>query len=295
VSSHLDKTAVRASGGVVMRGSGPAAAIALVHRPRYDDWTIPKGKDDPGESARQAALREVREETGLRCRIVGKAGTARYDVSTGPKKVVYFVMRPFRFVGFEPNEEVDEVRWVSLSAAAALLTYEFDRRLLVGVDVAGATAHTSLEFIRHAAAGDRSRWKGSDDERPVTRKGQAQAEVIAAELADTGMTRIISSPYLRCVETVQPLARRIDRKVEQHEALAEGASHKAIDALLDEVAGSSTVLCSHGDVIPAALDRFSRLGVEFLSSFACQKGSTWSIGHDGSSFTDALYLPPPES
>jgi 8-oxo-dGTP diphosphatase len=278
---------------VVIRGSGPVTEIALVHRPRYDDWTIPKGKDDPGESARQAALREVREETGLRCRIVGEAGTARYDVSAGPKQVTYFVMRPFRFAGYEPNEEVDEVRWVNLAAAAGLLTYEFDRRVLTGVDVAGATGHTSLEFIRHAAAGDRSRWKGRDDERPLTRKGRAQAAVIAAELADTGMTRIISSPYLRCVETVEPLAELLDLKVERHDALAEGASRKAIDALLDEAAGSSTVLCSHGDVIPAALDRFSRLGVEFLSSFACQKGSTWSIGHDGSAFTDALYLPPP--
>lgn len=216
-------------------------------------------------------------------------------MSTGPKKVVYFVMRPYRFVGFEPNDEVDEVRWVSIAAAAALLTYEFDRRLLAGVDVASATAHTSLEFIRHGAAGDRSTWKGADDERPLTRKGRAQAKVIAAELADTGMTRIISSPYLRCVETVKPLAKGLGLKVEQHDALAEGASRKAIDALLGEVAGSNTVLCSHGDVIPAALDRFSRLGVEFSSSFACQKASTWSIGHDGSSFTDALYLPPPES
>src|SRR5687767_13247265 len=118
---------VDAAGGLVVRDG----EVCLVHRPRYDDWTLPKGKLDPGESFEEAALREVWEETGLRCRLGSELEAARYDDRKGrPKLVRYWAMEVADDEGFVPNEEVDEVRWVDAATAASLLSYEHDRLLV---------------------------------------------------------------------------------------------------------------------------------------------------------------------
>jgi len=115
---------IAAAGGVVVRDDG---RVALVHRPEYDDWTLPKGKLDAGESFEQAALREVWEETGLRARLVRSLPSVRYEVRGRPKEVRYWLMAVESDPGFSPNDEVDEVRWVSPADAAALLTYDRDK------------------------------------------------------------------------------------------------------------------------------------------------------------------------
>ena len=117
---------VNAAGGVVVRDG----LICVVHRPRYDDWTLPKGKLDAGESFEDAALREVWEETGLRCRLARELAPVRYTVKGRPKLVRYWVMEVVEDGGFEPDDEVDEVRWVDVGAAQDLLTYEHDRELV---------------------------------------------------------------------------------------------------------------------------------------------------------------------
>jgi 8-oxo-dGTP diphosphatase len=114
---------VRAAGGVVLRDG----LVAVVHRPEYDDWSLPKGKLDPGESFEDAALREVEEETGLRCRLVRELPAVRYDVRGRPKLVRYWAMELVEELPFVPNDEVDEVRWVEPAEALALLTYDRDR------------------------------------------------------------------------------------------------------------------------------------------------------------------------
>src|SRR5918997_1772852 len=115
---------VNAAGGVVVRDG----RICLVHRPRYDDWTLPKGKLDPGESFEDGALREVREETGLRCRLGDELEPARYRDQKGrPKLVRYWRMEVVGDDGLQPNDEVDALRWVRADEAARLLTYEHDR------------------------------------------------------------------------------------------------------------------------------------------------------------------------
>ena len=122
----MDEPEVKAAGGVVRRDG----RIAVVHRPRYDDWSLPKGKLDSGETWEEAALREVREETGLECELREELSSARYHDRKGRSKLVrYWLMEP---VGgeFEPNDEVDELRWLIPSAAAELLSYPHDRELV---------------------------------------------------------------------------------------------------------------------------------------------------------------------
>ena len=124
-SSDLE---VRAAGGLVVRDG----LVCLVHRPRYDDWSLPKGKLDPGEGFEEAALREVEEETGLRCRLRGELPEVRYTDARGrPKLVRYWAMDVVDDSGFSPNDEVDELRWVPLAEAARLLSYERDRELVL--------------------------------------------------------------------------------------------------------------------------------------------------------------------
>jgi 8-oxo-dGTP diphosphatase len=124
---------VEAAGGVVWRRAGDGVEVCVVHRPRYEDWSLPKGKLDPGETFEQAALREVQEETGIACDLGDKLPDVTYDDHKGRSKLVrYWTMTPDPEAdsGFEPNDEVDELRWLPVAEARALLSYEPDRDLL---------------------------------------------------------------------------------------------------------------------------------------------------------------------
>jgi len=125
---------VEAAGGVVVRDGDAGTEVCVVHRPRYDDWSFPKGKLDPGESFEDAALREVEEETGLRCTLESELQSMEYrDNKDRPKIVRYWQMEVDEDPGFEPNDEVDELRWLPMAEAAELLSYERDRELLRGL------------------------------------------------------------------------------------------------------------------------------------------------------------------
>jgi 8-oxo-dGTP diphosphatase len=120
---------VHAAGGVVLRDG----RVAIVHRPKYDDWSLPKGKLEPGESFEEAALREVEEETGLRCELDGELGCVRYvDPRGRPKLVRYWRMRPLGDAELAPAHEIDQARWVDRDDAAALLSYTHDKALVAG-------------------------------------------------------------------------------------------------------------------------------------------------------------------
>lgn len=122
---------IEAAGGVVMRRGPEETEVAVVHRPRYDDWSFPKGKLDPGETFEEAALREVLEETGLIGRLGPELAFAHYDDNKGrPKLVRYWLMAVIEDLGFKPNDEVDELRWLTPAAANELLTYSRDRKLV---------------------------------------------------------------------------------------------------------------------------------------------------------------------
>ena len=152
----------------------------------------------------------------------------------------------------------------------------------------------TVHLIRHAKAGSRSDWDGPDPVRPLSKKGRRQAEALVPLLLDAQVKRVVSSPYVRCVETVAPLASALGLEVETSDALAEGARLDASIALLEEVAGDNGVLCSHGDVIPALLDALrARDGLAIPADFEFAKGSTWVIDGSAPPFVAGRYIAPP--
>jgi 8-oxo-dGTP diphosphatase len=133
MSKGKDRDEVRAAGGVVVRECKKGPKLALVHRPHYDDWSLPKGKLEKGESFEEGALREVEEETGLRCKLGAELSPVRYRDRKGRRKLVrYWEMRPVKGE-FSANDEVDELRWVTPAKAGKLLDYEHDRELVAEV------------------------------------------------------------------------------------------------------------------------------------------------------------------
>ncbi len=287
---------VKAAGGLVFKETAKGKLrVLLVHRPRYDDWGLPKGKADKGETSEETAIREVLEEAGHHCRIVAPIGTSRYRIDGGVKEVDWYAMRPLPdSPGFKKNKEVDEIRWLSRKKARELCDYENDSTLIVESGLKKLARTGKLYLLRHAAAGDRSKWDGVDALRPITKKGRRQSEAIAGYLKDAGIERIYTSPYTRCVQTVEPLAEAIGAKVREHDALAEGPDIDAAYDLCDDLVGYNAVLCTHGDVIPAVMNRMMWAGLTLESRFYCSKGSIWEVNLEGGRFTTARYVPPPD-
>jgi 8-oxo-(d)GTP phosphatase len=287
---------IRAAGGVVYRKTPKGKIrVLMVHRQQYDDWTLPKGKADNGESPEETAIREVLEETGQRCRIVAPLGATRYRVQGGVKEVHWFAMKPLPdSPGFTKNAEVDRIKWLSRRKLLERLSYEQDRELIEGTDLKKLAQTGTLYLIRHTTAGDRSRWKGRDEDRSLTKKGWREADAVAGSLADAGIERIVSSPYERCVQSVKPLSKLIKAPIEISPLLAEEPDLDAAYAFVDSLVGTDTVISTHGDVIPALINRMMWAGLSLESRFYCSKGSIWVVEVDGGKFTTARYIPPPE-
>ena len=279
-----------AAGGLLRREAATGPQFCVVHRPRYQDWTIPKGKLEAGESHRHAAVREIEEETGLGCSVGPELPSTRYLDHEGRTKMVrYWLMTPTTgdFEGnFEPNAEVDELRWLPPAEARELLTYEHDR----GVLAAALGFDAPIFLIRHAKAGSRAAWEEDDRLRPLSSGGRGQAEALAGLLAPEGVGRILSSPFVRCVQTVRPLALALGLPVLEREDLAEGGDADACWAWMAEL-GDAVAVCSHGDVIPALIERAERDGADLPATRECRKGSVWRLERRAGRVVAATYLP----
>ena len=153
----------------------------------------------------------------------------------------------------------------------------------------------TIHLIRHATAGDRHRWDGDDLDRPLDTRGRGQADAIAVRLADAPIRAIWSSLAVRCIDTVAPLAEATGLEVRTSRALTEGADwSQVIDLLDDEAAGAGDVaFCSHGDLIPEALNHLLRRGMEITGPRGCAKASIWSLETRGSEVVRAVYLAAP--
>lgn len=250
---------VSAAGAVVLRKDN-GGEVLLVHRPKYDDWSWPKGKQDPGEHITTTAVREVLEETGVEIRLDRPLGRQLYAVSGGrAKTVAYWVGRVLGdsdVSTYPVNDEIDQVSWVEIDKARQLLTYADDIDLLD--DVVRAPRRTSvLAVVRHGRATKRATWQGSDDERPLTQVGRIQARSLIPVLSAYGITRVITSDSLRCLHTVAPYARDHVLAIEAVPGLNE--EHSTPVTIETTVRGvlagkENAVLCSHRPVLPQVFD-----------------------------------------
>ena len=152
----------------------------------------------------------------------------------------------------------------------------------------------TVYLVRHARAGSRSRWQGDDALRPLSKVGKAQATGIAKRLADESIDVVVSSPYARCVGTVEPIAEKLGIQVETSDALAEGAPVSQALRLFEKVQDRNAVLCTHGDVMQDLLDHFGRHGVK-LRDHRMEKGSIWVFDIEGDAVRRARYVPPPKA
>ena len=148
-------------------------------------------------------------------------------------------------------------------------------------------------FVRHAKAGSRSRWEGNDRERPLTKSGFKQADGLVSVLGHNPIAAVWSSPYLRCVQTVEPLAKARRLKIEETRHLAEGARLKGAYRFIEDPDLDDTVLCTHGDVIMELVDDLIRRRIVKSSQAAYDKGSTWAVEVDDGSPVGARYIPAP--
>ena len=221
-------------------------------------WTLPKGTPEPGESREQTAVREVEEETSLTCRLGPELSSTHYhDNKDRPKIVRYWVMEVESEVPFEPNDEVDDLGWFRLDDAQDRLTYGDDVDLMEQYrEHRKPTA--SLVVLRHAKAVPRSKWEEADEQRPLSDVGRAQARALPALLHAYGVTRVLTSPSVRCLETVQPYAaEQVVHVVEAAHLSEEGFDARRAAALLRDLMRTreSAVLCTHRPVLPRLLDR----------------------------------------
>jgi 8-oxo-dGTP diphosphatase len=249
---------VRAAGCVVWRPGRTGPEVALIHRPRYDDWSFPKGKLDPGEGYVEAAVREVREETGYPVVLGRRLPTQVYDVSFGGaarmKRVKYWAAQAAVDADFQPNSEVDRLEWLPLPAAHDRLTRQTDRDLLQAFSAAPVDTVPVL-LLRHADALPRKRWDGDELDRPLTTAGQAEAEALVPVLAAYGDALLTASPFARCVATLKPTVRSAGAELILEPALGEGADPKAGRAWLRQAlkSGRTTIACTHRPVLPELL------------------------------------------
>jgi 8-oxo-(d)GTP phosphatase len=248
---------IKAAGAVAWRpGPDGEPEVLLVHRKKYDDWSLPKGKTEPGEPLPVTAVREVLEEGGARLALGRRLVSVRYNVSGRPKRVHYWAARVLsvdeRAV---PNSEVDEVAWLPAARAVEKVSYVHDHGVLA--DFAARPAATvPVILLRHAKAVAKSGWKRSDATRPLDDSGRSDTKALADLLASFAPSpRLISSPAVRCTDTVRPLAQLTGAAVREEPSLyvnESADSGTAIAALVREViaSGEPTVICAHRENLP---------------------------------------------
>ncbi len=246
--------------GVVVSRKGPE--VLLVHRPKYDDWSFPKGKLDPGEHITTAAVREVAEETGLDVRLGPPLAEQHYKVQNGVtrlKRVHYWAGRTVGgddVSSYRPNDEIDQVAWVGLDEAGDRLTYDRDRETLEEFRTYRKKSHP-LVVLRHGRAASRRRWTRDDRERPLSSVGLLQAEQMVPILGAYGVRRVLSSSSRRCWSTVGPYAdvAEVDLQVTR-DLSEEDASPRAVARHVHRLLGKAepAVICTHRPVLPAVYD-----------------------------------------
>lgn len=289
---------VEAAGGVLWRlGDDGRVEVALVHRPRYDDWSLPKGKLTAGEHPLLGALREIEEETGFAAVPGRPLGEQRYLAAGRPKRVRYWACRAGAGT-FRPGAEVDELRWIPPDEAAGWLTAGRDLPLLERfTELAFRTR--PLLVVRHASAGDRDAWNGDDRDRPLDELGRAQAVGLVEILRAYGVHRAATADVRRCRDTLGPFSAATGVPVAVEPAVTvgrfEAEPDRALRAALDLGAGAPAVLCGQREVIPSLVARLcEELGAPVTARDVGEpdKGATVVLHLSGSRLVAREMLPP---
>ncbi len=292
----MTETAVYAAGGVVWRLVDGKVKVLLVHRTRYRDVTLPKGKVDPGEMLAETAAREILEETGIKVSLGVPVGVSRYRLPSNRTKIVHYwaaeaTDAAIRASAFVPGQEIAAIEWVGLKKARARLSYPVDVEILDEFArlVDEGVLHTfPVIVLRHAKAVAREDWTGADDARPRTGRGRRQAEAIVGPLLAFGARKLVSSPAMRCVKTVRPLAKTLGRKIELAPQISQdlwedgrGDARAIVGARVR--ARKPAVLCSHGPVLPDILSELAlatgTLRGSYLGSASALEVGAFSVAH----------------
>jgi 8-oxo-(d)GTP phosphatase len=281
-SQNIDGGAeIQAAGGVLWRVDDTGTlVIALVHRPRYDDWSLPKGKLDPGEHPTVAAVREIAEETGQAAVLGRPLPSAHYLVEGVPKTVHYWAARALGGE-FRANDEVDELAWLDPAEAAPRLARESDAAVLAAFLTAPVDTGAVI-LLRHGHAKSRRDWGGKDVDRPLRHVGLEQGRRLVPILRAFGIGRVMCSPALRCLQTVRPFGHSIGTEPEILSGLAEEVGGEAFGRAAREVVAAardaSVVVCSHRPVLPPLGDALAEAGLAEAGGEALAPGE-FEVAH----------------
>lgn len=250
------KPAVIAAGVVVFREKAGRRQALLIHRPAYNDWTLPKGKPKPDEDLPVAAVRETFEETGVRVRLGVRLTPVRYQVPKGIKHVQYWVGQLVSQKQRKPDGEVDQVRWFDLDEARTKLTYA-DEVAVLDEALAKNGSTRAMLIVRHGKAMDRKNWTGPDQNRTLSARGRRQSERLIELLAAYGVAKVVTSSSKRCVLTVKPFCEEYGVPLEKVGLLTEEEAEGHDDDVSKYVrklaadAKAPLALCGHRPVLPA--------------------------------------------
>ena len=266
---QVNELLIQAAGAVLWRKSDTSQLeIAVIHRPRYDDWSLPKGKVESGESHISAGYREIQEETGYESTFGPEIGTVVYKLEGAPKEVTYWAAAATVKSGTPNPQEVDEVLWLEPKKAKEKLSNKDDRAIVdffleFGVDT------FPIILLRHAKALKRTEWDGDDGDRPLEHRGQLQAKRLLPIYLPYGISEVHTSDALRCIETIDLMTRLIEKTAIFSADLSEYGYAKDKEAPLDYVQdlmdrGISAIVCSHNPIIPKVVKKL--VGKKYFKS-----------------------------
>jgi 8-oxo-dGTP diphosphatase len=272
---------IRAAGALLWRETSELKIeIALIHRPRYDDWSLPKGKIEEGESSLRCAFREVIEETGITPQFGRELGSVEYKEPAGLKRVKYWAAKALTDE-FLPNEEVDEIKWLNPEDALARATHESDKTIIKNFLTQEPRTDT-LIIVRHTKALERGDWDDDDSKRTLDERGLTQSKQLIQHLEPFGIDEIYSSDYIRCVQTVTPLAQSRGLKITEipnlNEANFEFDPERAISfANAVKQDEKNILICSHNPVIPTMLRGILNTKLKNKDLIKLEPGDAWIV------------------
>jgi 8-oxo-dGTP diphosphatase len=274
---------IRAAGALLWRETtGRSIEIALIHRPKYDDWTLPKGKIEEGETAMQCAYRELIEETGIKAAFTRQLGSVEYEESGQRKRVIFWAAHcALGASTFIPNEEVDELRWLSAEDAIAAATHASDQEIIENFKNQEQYTDT-LIILRHTKALERGDWDEHDSHRTLSEVGFDQAQLLLKHLEPFAIDEVYTSDYVRCVQTITPLAHSRGLAITEVPSLNEETfeedpqrSISFVNALKQDE--KNILICSHNPVIPTMLRGILNTKLKNKDLIKLEPGDAWIV------------------